>query len=281
MTNEIDKYFEVAKKLILQAGEKLKDALNKEKIVKVKNPCKSLVTQYDTEIESMLIARLAEEFPDHKFIAEESYNTNEELQLTDSPTWMIDPIDGTTNFIHGFPHCCISVGLAINKQVELGIIFDPHNNQLFTAKRGAGTFVNGNQLKVSNTTKLKNSLIILEPLTFNWIPKMRDIGLGRIDALGNAADGVRSIGSAAIAMTLVAKGVADAFQMDHLKPWDVAAGLLLIEEAGGVVIDTKGGPLNIMKPQVIAAASDSLAREISKLIIDTDLQTQRKRLKKT
>ncbi|KAK0092971.1 hypothetical protein PV326_000213 [Microctonus aethiopoides] len=279
---EIEKYFEFAKKITFDASKILKNAVDCEKMVENKSSTyRDLVTKQDKEIENILISKLAEEFPNHKFIAEESSDPNKPLELTDAPTWIIDPIDGTTNFVHGFPQYCISIGFAINKQVEIAIISNPMNDEFYTAKRGCGAFLNGKRIKASSITELKTSLIIIEPATFQMSMKNRDISLARYETLILSSEGVRSVGSAVLAMAYVAKGIIDAFHMDYLKPWDVAAGYLIVEEAGGTVINTKGGPFNIMEPMTIAAGTKSLAKDISKLIIDTDLQTQRKRLKRT
>ncbi|XP_057327441.1 inositol monophosphatase 2-like [Microplitis mediator] len=277
---DIEEYFEFAKQLALQAGEILKNSLDREKVVHIKGNYRDLVTEQDKAIENILISNLSKKYPDHKFIAEESHNKNEPLELTDAPTWIIDPIDGTVNFVHGFSQCCISIGLAINKEIQLGIINNPHHNELFTAKKGQGAFLNDKKISASNIKKLELALINLEPSLLKWGPK-RDITLGRIEALSQVADGVRNVGSAVMGLSYVARGIIDAFHMDHLHPWDVAAGCLLVREAGGTVIDSKGGNFNIMKPMTLATGTEALATEISKLINETDLQTQRRRLKRT
>lgn len=110
----------------------------------------------------MLIAGLSKHFPDHKFIGEESVSAGVQCDLTDAPTWIIDPIDGTMNFVHSFPHSCISIALFINKLPEIGIIYNPVLDQLFTAKKGQGAFLNGERIHVSGKTALSDALIMLE-----------------------------------------------------------------------------------------------------------------------
>ncbi|CAD6216384.1 GSCOCG00004540001-RA-CDS [Cotesia congregata] len=188
MATNIEEYFVFAKQLALQAGEILKTALNREKVVKIKGDFRDLVTDDDQAIENLLISNLSKKFPDHKFIAEESYNKDEPLELTDAPTWIIDPIDGTVNFVHGFPQCCISIGLAINKEMTLAIIYNPHFNELYTAKKGQGAFLNDKKITVSKTPKLELALLNIEPGLLKSAPK-RDIVLGRIEALSRVADG--------------------------------------------------------------------------------------------
>ncbi|XP_071629683.1 inositol monophosphatase 2-like isoform X2 [Temnothorax longispinosus] len=239
------------------------------------------VTEHDHKIEKILIDGLSKEFPDHKIIAEETIGTGEMPGLTNAPTWFIDPIDGTHNFIHLFPHFCISVGLTVRKELALGIIYNPSNSELYTAIKGKGAFLNGKPIHTSKVTELKEALVMLEP--FVWKLELKNsIQIPRMNALVEATHITRCIGSAALTLAYIARGVADCFYLDtQLRPWDVAAGTLILREAGGTIIDTKGGVYDIMKPNTIAASNKTLARKISKLVIDTDLKTQRKRLQRT
>ncbi|XP_071558248.1 inositol monophosphatase 2-like isoform X2 [Temnothorax nylanderi] len=255
MSSDLDiaKCFEFAKELTLRAGKRLKCSFEDEKVVYNKDMgygYMDFVTEYDHKIEKILIDGLSREFPDHKIIAEETIGTGEMPELTDAPTWIIDPIDGTHNFIHLFPHFCISVGLTVRKELAL---------------------------------ELKKALIMLEPYIWKiGLVEDKNTQIPAMDALVKATHITRCIGSAALHLAYIARGAADCFYLDtHLKAWDVAAGTLILREAGGTVIDTKGGVYDIMKPNTIAASNETLAREISKLIIDTNLKTQRKRLQKT
>ncbi|XP_011630544.1 inositol monophosphatase 2-like [Pogonomyrmex barbatus] len=280
---DIARYFEIAKELTLQAGQIIKCHCEEEKVVYVKNK-NDFVTDFDNKIEKLFFDNLSKEFPNHKIIAEEAAAKMLEMpELTDAPTWFIDPIDGTTNFIHSFPQFCISVGLMICKELVLGIIYNPMHSEFYSAIKGKGAFLNGKPICCSKVTELKEALIGLETSIALVISvgANKDIYTGRINALVEITQGVRNIGSAAMAMAYVARGALDSFHLDDLKPWDVAAGTLIIREAGGIVIDTKGGEYNVMKPKTIAASSETLARELSKFIIDIDLKTQRKRLKRT
>ncbi|KAG7198888.1 hypothetical protein KM043_015711 [Ampulex compressa] len=284
MTNDLDiaKCFELAKELTVEAGKVMTCSCEGEKEVELKENQWDFVTNYDHKVEELIISGLSVKYPDHKFIAEESASEQKEAtKLTDAPTWILDPIDGTTNFIHSFPCSCISLGLAIQQELVLGIIYNPWNSELYTARKGEGAFLNGKRIRSSRVVELKNALIALEPCTIRFCSKNRDIRLGRFEAIVGISHGIRSLGSAALSMAYVAKGAIDCFHMDFLQPWDVAAGTLIVREAGGAVIDTKGGQYDFMKPNTIAAANDVLAREMSKFIVDTDLKTQRKRLQRT
>nr|XP_033201481.1 inositol monophosphatase 3-like isoform X1 [Bombus vancouverensis nearcticus] len=284
MSSELDirNYFEFAKELILKAGEVFKCGFEGEKIVESKAHEWDLVTDYDKKIEDILIKSLKEKFPDHEFIGEETTASVKNAPvLTDKPTWLIDPIDGTINYINANPNTCISVALAVCKKIVVGIIYNPITSELYTAIKGHGAFLNDKPIKTSRNTELRKSLIELELFSLRIPSKNRDIRWGRFEALLNASQGIRFLGSAAMALAYVAKGAIDCFQMDHLQPWDVAAGVLIICEAGGTVIDTKDEEYNVMKPKTIAAANETLAMEIKQLITDTDLKIMRKRLTRT
>lgn len=281
MSNELNytNYFECAKELTLKAGEIFKCGFDGDKKVESKDHEWDLVTDYDRKIENVLINGLKEKFPDHEYLGEETMASSKETPvLTDKPTWIIDPIDGTINFVNSLPFTCISVGLTISKEIVVGIIYNPLTSELYTAIKGQGAYLNGKRIKTSNVTELKKALVEYELFSLRSTSKNRDIRAGRFDAVNNAARGVRFMGSASLALAYVAKGALDCLQMDNLRSWDVAAGVLIIREAGGTVIDTKEEKYNLMKPNTIAAANRTLAFELRQLIVDTDLKILRKRL---
>ncbi|XP_011302310.1 inositol monophosphatase 2-like [Fopius arisanus] len=280
ISREIERYFQAARKLTLEAGKLIKAAIEAEKNVMAKGNQGDIVTANDQEVEKILISGLSSEFPEHKFMAEESAE-NSPLILTDVPTWIIDPIDGTMNFVHSFPQCCISVALAINKILEVGIVYNPCNEELYTARRGQGAFLNGKPLKASGVTELSEALMIIEPGMLRRSRAKRDITKGRMEVLCTLAGGIRNVGSAALGLAYVARGIIDIFHIDYMQPWDVAAGFLLVSESGGIVIDTKGGPPNLLEPLIIASGTRQLAQEVSQLLVETDLKIQRKRLQRT
>ncbi|KAG8034501.1 hypothetical protein G9C98_007577 [Cotesia typhae] len=155
-----DFYFNFALKLALEAGHVLKGVTFARKTVTQKLGNWDLVTEYDRKIEDIIIGKLKQQFPEHKFIGEES--TGKDLpELTDDPTWIIDPIDGTTNFIHNFPQICVVIGLSINKEMRIGIVYNPVLDQLFTARKGRGSFLNGRPLKTSTVDG--NDVDIMNP----------------------------------------------------------------------------------------------------------------------
>ncbi|XP_066585026.1 uncharacterized protein [Prorops nasuta] len=247
----------------------LRDGMHSNKNVETKEGQHDVVTYFDRKTEEALINSLSGKFPDHKFIAEESsYKKN--VMLTDSPTWIIDPIDGTTNFVHAFPFACISVALAIHKEVVLGIIYNPSNFEMYTAVKGKGSFLNDEPINTSKITELNKALLGCEPGLMRDGIKNREFKETRIKALINVTQGSRAIGSAALTMAYIARGVIDCFQMDTLQPWDIAAGMLIIREAGGVVVNSKGGQLDFMKPDLLAAANETLMHKAVSVLEQTE-----------
>ncbi|XP_012261338.1 inositol monophosphatase 1-like [Athalia rosae] len=276
--HNLNHYFDFVMKLTIDSAKVIRDAIQGGKTIETKAGDWDLVTQYDRKVEEILIDGLAKEFPTHKFIGEETVSSSKHLpDLTEAPTWIIDPIDGTTNFVHSFPHTCISIALAINKELEIGIVYNPVLEQLFTARRGRGAFLNGKSIRSSSVEELASSLICIEA-SYATIVEIRDIILGRLEAFVSIAHGIRTLGSAALTLCHVAMGAAEAYHTDNLMPWDVAAGTLIIQEAGGVVIDTNGGRFDLMSPKVLAVGNHKLAHELVKLIKHADIKTHQKRL---
>ncbi|EFN83670.1 Inositol monophosphatase 2 [Harpegnathos saltator] len=276
--NDLDVYYNTAKKLILYAGKVIEEGINAKKNVKSKGIDWDLVTEYDRQIEDKLIKQLSITFPSHKFIGEETVAKEGCLpQLTNDPTWIIDPIDGTTNFVHRFPHTCISLALIINKKAEIGMIYNPLMKQFFSARRHCGAFLNGKSIRTSNVKDISQSLVAMEP----WLAKdsqyLTSI-YNRMHTLIQSTHGIRSLGTAALTLCYVAMGAVEAYHIEGIDAWDVAAGKLIIEEAGGVVIDTAGGKLNIMTPKVIAACNQEVAQQLVNLFKEADSKIPNKNL---
>ncbi|XP_069191107.1 inositol monophosphatase 1 isoform X7 [Procambarus clarkii] len=154
--------FSVALKLVKEGGNLVRDAIKKTKNVEIKSSVVDLVTESDKAVEKLLITGLSKAFTDHKFIGEESVAAGEKCVLTDEPTWIIDPIDGTMNFVHSFPYTCISVALWVNKEAEIGIVYNPVLEQMFTAIKGQGAFLNDEKISASGETDLGQALVFSE-----------------------------------------------------------------------------------------------------------------------
>lgn len=259
----LDKCFEVINKLVDEAGKLIaKRNETRQEFLEKANDI-DLVTETDQEVEKLLMDGIKAQFPKHSFIGEEESAAGHPNPLTDNPTWIIDPVDGTMNFVHAFPHSCISVGLVVNKVTEIGIIYNPMLAQRFTARRGQGAFLNGKRLQVSGQKELSKALITSEFGTSREAAKMKVVNenFAKISA---KAHGIRCLGSAALNMAMVALGGADANYEFGIHAWDVCAGDLLVREAGGVLIDPAGGTFDMMSRRVIAAATPELAQQIAK-----------------
>lgn len=201
-----------------------------------------LVTVVDKKVESIIKDVLSEKYPDFEFIGEESF-VNGETKINDKPTFIVDPIDGTTNFIHGYPYSCTSLGLAENGKAVVGVVFNPHLNQLFHASKGNGAFLNGELIKVSpRTLSLQKSIIAIEAgsersegKNGNFDIKMTTLR-NLLSDKGGFIHGVRSVGSAAMNLCYVANGMLDAYWEAGPWAWDVCAGWCILGETGGKMV---------------------------------------------
>nr|DBA24431.1 TPA: hypothetical protein GDO54_012083 [Pyxicephalus adspersus] len=255
---------DTAVQLALRAGQVVRKALTEEKRVSTKTSVVDLVTETDHLVEELIISSLREKYPTHRFIGEESTSAGSKCILTNSPTWIIDPIDGTCNFVHRFPLVAVSIGFAVNRELEFGVIYHCTEEKMYTARKGHGAFCNQEQLHVTKETGIRNALILTE-IGPKRDPATLKLFLGNMEKfLTFHAHGVRIIGSATLALCQVASGAADGFYQFGLHCWDLAAATVIIREAGGVVIDTSGGPLDLMSCRVVAAGTKELAQSIAK-----------------
>jgi myo-inositol-1(or 4)-monophosphatase len=208
-----------------------------------------LVSYVDQQAESRLKTGLSKVFPDAGFIAEESATGQE--AIGDGYYWVIDPLDGTTNFLHRLPVYAVSVGLICNKQPVLGMIYEPNRDELFYACRGAGAFLNGKPIRVSSTDVLGRSLLATGFPYYDF--SYQDRYLALLKSLMQKSHGLRRMGAAAIDLAYTACGRFEGFFEANLKPWDVAAGKIIMEEAGGRVTNFSGGEDVIFKGEIIGA----------------------------
>ena len=209
-----------------------------------------LVTEVDLECERMFRSVIAERFPDHDILAEE-FGGEHTGRPPSRHRWIFDPLDGTTNYAHGLPIFCSSLGLEIDGRIEVGAVYDPTRDELFTAVRGMGAHLNGTRLRVSATAMLIDAMLVTG---FPYDVHQRGPELMRLfTAFLERARAVRRLGSAALDLCYVAAGRFDGFWEQHLKPWDVAAGALIVEEAGGCVTGMDGAPFDIMGGPLLTA----------------------------
>ncbi len=207
-----------------------------------------LVTEADLASEKAIIERIKSYYPKHSILAEES---GEAISLDNANTWkwIIDPLDGTTNYAHGYPCFCVTLALEHNGEIVVGVTFDPTRNELFAAEKGRGATLNNKPIRVSDTEKLSESLIITG---FPYDFKEREDFAKHLNSFLLKSRGVRRDGSAAIDMAYVACGRLDGFWEEGLHPWDVAAGVLLIEEAGGRVSYYDDSKFSVYAPPICA-----------------------------
>jgi len=241
----------IAVKAALGAGKIINRASNNLDLLNVttKQP-NDYVTEVDRAAEAAIIETLQEAYPQYGILAEESGETAARGQNTGGYQWIIDPLDGTTNFIHGLPQYAVSIALAKAGVVEQAVIFDPSRNELFTASKGGGAFLNDRRIRVSRRIKLQDSLIGtgFPYRSFDLI----DTYLAIFKELTTKAGGQRRPGAASLDLAYVACGRYDAFWEFGLAPWDMAAGALLIAEAGGLVSDMRGEANYLASGNIVA-----------------------------
>ncbi|WP_456452867.1 inositol monophosphatase family protein [Hydrogenimonas sp.] len=246
---------------ILEAGRLFERGFHAAKQVRHKGTV-DLVTQYDVAVERLLKERLAEALPGHTVIGEESADEHDRAQKA----IYVDPIDGTTNFVHKIPFCAISVGVWEEGVPVAAAVYNPVLNELFTAERGRGAFCNGAPVHVSATAELQQSLLATG-FPYTKVEKGRDFRwvLKTMENLLPHTQDIRRLGAASVDLCYVANGIFDGFYECNLKPWDVAAGILLVEEAGGRVSDHRGGPYRLGDPVIVATNGKNHDKIVEKL----------------
>lgn len=223
---------------------------------------KDVVTAADTASEALITSHIREAFPDDGLVAEEGSSA----PARSGRCWYIDPLDGTVNFAHGLPIWCVSISLFEDDQPVLGVIADPVVRETFAAGRGMGAYLNGQPIASSGVSDPDNAFV---HLTIDFNPESLWVGLHDIGILAPRVLRTRNIGSAALALAYVACGRFDAMVHRMANTWDYGAGVLLVEEAGGVVTQADGSPYRTGATAVVAAATDSLREGICGLINDS------------
>jgi myo-inositol-1(or 4)-monophosphatase len=224
--------------------------------VREKGPA-NLVTEADFAAQSTIVDLIRSRFPDHGFLAEEE--GLDESSPNQPYRWIIDPLDGTSNYVHRFPYYAVSIGLAHQGQIVLGVIFDPNRDELFVAERDRGAWLNGQTIRPSLVTALDQAFVVAS------LPSAigaRDPAVLRLLRVLPHAQSLQRTGSAALNLAYVACGRMDAFWSSSLKPWDVAAGSLLVTEAGGVMTRMSGDPFDPMLPDLLATNGSALHQEL-------------------
>ena len=238
-------YRDFAVEIALEAGKFLKGKFHETHDIIYKGEI-DLVTEADRGCEALLIARIEKAFPGHGILAEETRGAAENKALT----WIIDPLDGTTNYAHQYPVFCVSIALQRDGEVIVGAICNPMMEELFVVEKGKGAFLNGKRLAVSATAELTRSLLSTGfPYDIRVNP---DNNINYFGAMAVRSQAIRRAGAAALDLAYVAAGRFDGFWELKLHPWDTAAGCLMVTEAGGVVTDLFGGPFDLYSPHILA-----------------------------
>jgi len=228
-----------------QAGALLRPYFDRRVAVEYKGDV-DLVTEADRASEAFILKRLRAYFPDHAIVAEEGGGH----EAASPYRWYVDPLDGTTNFAHGFPIFAVSIALEREGAAVVGVIYDPTRDELFAAERGAGAFLNGRAIRVSRVGRLAEALVTTG---FPSKKRHKNPNIHYYHQMNMQTHGVRRPGSAALDLAYVAAGRLDGFWEFHLQPWDLAAGRLLVEEAGGRLTDAEGGAHRLDSPSILAS----------------------------
>ncbi|MFX3631244.1 MAG: inositol monophosphatase [Candidatus Pristimantibacillus sp.] len=248
-------YLNLAKSLAISAGELIKSRMGEQFLVEEKSSAFDVVTEVDKLSENLIREGIAAHYPDHQFLGEEemflSGDSLEEVLSgsVDEPyLWIVDPIDGTSNFVQGIPGFTVSIALACKGELIVGVVYDPCADEMFWAEKGQGAFMNGKRIEVSGKKTLETCVIA------TGFPSNMEARLAVYNGLGkliHQCRTIRSLGSAARHLAYVGAARLDGFWENGLKAWDVAAGVLIVLEAGGQVSDTSGNPYSLKTMDIV------------------------------
>jgi len=219
-----------------------------------------LVTEADDASQQAIYDRIRQTFPEHGFLGEEGLDEN---PYGSEYRWIIDPLDGTSNYVHGFPYYAVSIALQCGDQLLAGVIFDPNRDEMYSAAHGGGAWLNGEVISTSGETELAQAMGMA---SLPNAPGPEDVAIQRFLIALEHLQTVQRSGSAALNLASVASGRVDVFWSTSLKPWDVAAGVLIVQEAGGTVTDIAGSSVDILVPSLLAASSDRIQTDLTSVL---------------
>lgn len=270
---QVEEFLEEAIRLVKECGEIISDAINKQNNKEIDQKAENVteghgsavLTETDMKVERHLINGLSKKFPDHQFIGEENVSQDGLIKsYSNAPTWIIDPIDGTMNFIHSNPLVCTSLGLTINRKLVVGVLNCPMTGHLYSAIKGKGAWLNSrdNKLQVSGVKDISKALMVMElPVGAN--PEKKAVAMANLSNIMDQAHAVRCPGPAALDITWVGAGAADCYFHFGIHCWDMAAGALIVSEAGGVVLDpSSGGEFDLMSRDILVCSSKELSNKV-------------------
>jgi len=246
---DLQKVLVDVKIIALKAGEYILERMDDiSKLEYKNNNFTNLVTDVDKGTEKLIVNYLRSKYPDFSVLSEEGTN----YAGDNSYKWIIDPIDGTTNFVHGFPFFCVSIGLEYNDEIVLGVVYDPSHDEMFSAVNGQGSFLNDKQIKVSKNELLKAAILatgFANTNNFDYDKKIMDI----FWEMTKRTQSIRRTGSAALHLCYVACGRLDGYWETGLSPWDTAAGILIVKEAGGKITNFKSDKFSCYEKEILAS----------------------------
>lgn len=251
---EIDAY---AKQWIKEAGQHLISSMKQSLIIETKSNASDLVTNMDREIEQFFIGKVKEIFPKHYILGEEGYG--DDLASTDGVLWLIDPIDGTMNFVHQKRNFAISIGIYENGIGKIGLVYDPVHDELYHAKKGVGAFCNDIKIPSLQPSEISSGVIAVNA---TWLTDNSRLDMRKMAQLVKKARGTRSYGCAALEMVYVATGRLDAYVTPRLSPWDFGGGKIIVEEVGGIVTTFTGESLRIIEKSSVLVARPGVYEEM-------------------
>ncbi|MET3681998.1 myo-inositol-1(or 4)-monophosphatase [Alkalibacillus flavidus] len=252
-----------AKQWVYEAGDLIKEMMERPYEINTKKDRKDLVTEVDKATEQFLLDRIRNVYPHHQVMGEEG--VGEKVESLDGTVWIIDPIDGTMNFVHQGRFFAISVGIYVDGVGEIGLIYDVMNDDLYEARRGGGAYKNGKALnRLDQTKAIDDALVGLNNV---WATPNRRLKEEAIHDLVRHVKGTRSYGSAALEFAFIAEGIIDAYVTMRLAPWDVAAGMILVDEVGGKTSRVDGEPLDLLRENTVLCANQAIHDDVLRYIV--------------
>lgn len=254
--------YQDAKTWVYEAGKQIREKMNHPLDIETKSNANDLVTILDKQTEKFFVEKISQKYPDHRIIGEEGYG--DQPTDLDGTIWVIDPIDGTMNFVHQKKFFTISVGILHNGEGEIGLIYDVMGDMLYHVKKGQGAYKNDQQLPpLSKDKHLKEAII---GMNYFWLCENRLVDYRVMQDFIRTIRGARTYGSAALELAYVAEGTLDGYLTMRLSPWDVAAGIILLQEVGGVAGDVDGNPWDPLKKSSMVACNAVLHDDILSIL---------------
>lgn len=237
-----------------EAGQLITQLMERPYDIRDKVNLSDIVTEVDLQSERLLRSRVGRDYPDHWILSEETDCSGDAFERMEEPAsgygWIIDPIDGTINFVHGLPHFAVSIGILKDGQLLHGVVYNPVTCETYYATRGEGAYLDGVRLQVSEEHRIGHALLATGFQASDW--RANSVNTALMNRIAGVARNVRILGAASLDLCLVASGHLTGFWHDGLYPWDVAAGMLIVQEAGGSLTNRSGGPFNLSDRTLIA-----------------------------